>query len=115
MYSRIHRRFSSASDRKSKKWLEGKLRYAYEPTLEERIAEAFSRLPIGLKTSQLRVFARRCAKWRNDISHEGGHRSDEDRGAFQADLSDLTDALVFSFHSSYCMKSVSVMTNLWPL
>ena len=95
----IIERFSDAADRKIKKWLEGKLKYAYEPTLEERITEAFSRLPISLKTSQLRVFAKRCAKRRNDISHEGGHRSDEDRGAFLADLQDLTDALVFLFHA----------------
>jgi len=92
-------RFSDATDRKARKWLEGKLKYAYEPTLEERIVEAFSRLPISLKTNQLRIFARRCAKRRNDISHEGGHRSDEDRGVFQADLQDLTDALVFLFHA----------------
>lgn len=92
-------RFSNATDRKAKKWLEGKLKYAYEPTLEERIVEAFCRLPIGLKTSQLRVFARRCAKRRNDISHEGGCRSDGDPSAFRTELQDLTDALVFLFHA----------------
>jgi hypothetical protein len=95
----ILQRFKEPSDIKTKKWLSGKLKYAHEPNLEERIVEAFSRLPIGLDRSQLRAFAGRCAKRRNDISHEGGPRSGEDRGDFQGELQALTDALAYLFHA----------------
>jgi|SRR5271157_3890951 len=95
----ILERFNGRSERKTRKWLEGKLKYAHEPTLEERIVEAFGRLPIGLKTSQLRVFARRCARRRNDISHEGGRRLGEEQADFHGELQELTDALGYLFHA----------------
>jgi hypothetical protein len=92
-------RFSEPSDKKTREWLQEELKYAHEPTLKNRIVEAFKRLPVGLNTRQLKAFAVRCAKRRNDISHEGGCRSDEDPNAFRAELQDLTDALAFLFHA----------------
>src|ERR1035437_1598032 len=92
-------RFNERSDRRTKKWLEGKLKYAHESTLEQRIVEAFSRLPTGLKRSQLRAFAGRCAKRRNDISHEGGPRLGENRHKFDRELQELTEALAYLFHA----------------
>jgi len=96
---KIIERFNDPTDKKARKWLTSRLKYAHEPNLEERIVEAFSRLPIGLETGQLRAFAERCAKRRNNISHEGGCRSDEDPHAFRAELQNLTDALVCLFHA----------------
>lgn len=101
----ILERFNELSDRKTKKWLIGKLKYAHEPTLEERIVEAFGRLPIGLERSQLISFAGRCAKMRNDISHEGGRRSGEDRSDFHAELQELTDALGYLFHALLLLET----------
>ncbi len=95
----IIERFDEPSDKKAKKWLTSRLKYAHEPNLEERIVEAFGRLPISLATSQLRAFATRCAKRRNDISHEGGCRSDEDPNEFRSELQNLTDALCLLFHA----------------
>ena len=80
------------------KWLEGKIKYAYEPLLEERIYEVFQRLPFTMDTRKLRSFARRCASRRNDISHEGGPRPGENAEAFRSDIRELADALHYLFH-----------------
>lgn len=91
-------RFSGPGDGKLRQWLQGKLRYAYEPSLEDRIVETFSHLPLGIGPAQLRSFAKRCASRRNDISHEGGARPGQDTDAFRADIRDLAGALRYLFH-----------------
>jgi hypothetical protein len=92
-------RFTVPKEKKLKKWLEGKLRYAFEPTLEERIFESFKRLPIGINRLQLRRFAQRCAKRRNQISHEGGHRLGEDVSIFRSETLVLAEALRHLLHA----------------
>jgi hypothetical protein len=92
-------RFDQPVDKKDRQWLEGKLKYAHQPTLEQRIVEAFARLPVALDTAQLRAFAARCAARRNDISHEGGRRPGEAQEDFYDELWGLTDALAFLFHA----------------
>jgi hypothetical protein len=94
----ILRRFAEPADKKLRKWLDGKLRYAYEPTLEERIIEAFARLPLAIDRAQLRAFATRCAKRRNDISHEGGRQPGEDAEDFRSEIKRLAEALGYLFH-----------------
>lgn len=95
----ILKRFAEPVDKKLRQWLEGKLRYAYEPTLEERITDAFSKLPISIDPSQLRSFAARCAKRRNDISHEGGRRPGEDLESFRTEIRELAEALSYLVHA----------------
>lgn len=92
-------RFSEQSDKKLREWLEGKLKYAYEPTLENRIVESFQRLPLAIDPLKLKAFAERCARRRNDISHEGGRRPDEDTESFHAELHELAEALRYLFHA----------------
>jgi hypothetical protein len=82
-----------------REWLAGKLRYAYEPRLEDRIVESFQRLPFDLDPLKLRAFAARCARRRNDISHEGGSRPDEDAASFHSELRVLAEALQYLFHA----------------
>ena len=67
-------RFLAEGDKKLREWLAGRLKYAYEPRLEGRIVETFQRLPFAIDPRKLRTFAQRCARRRNDISHEGGRR-----------------------------------------
>jgi ApeA N-terminal domain 1 len=92
-------RFAEPGDKKLKDWLEGKLLYAYEPTLEERIIAVFNRLPVSINPVQLRSFAARCARRRNDISHEGGRRPDEGVESFRAEIRELGEALRYLFHA----------------
>ncbi len=93
-------RFANSEDKKLRKWLEGKLKYAYEPSLEDRIVEVLSRLPIRIETDQLRSFAKQCAKRRNEISHEGGAPQGEDAEIFQAEIRKLAEALRHLFHAA---------------
>ena len=92
-------RFLAEGDKKLREWLAGKLKYAYEPTLENRIVESFARLPFELDPLTLRAFAERCARRRNDISHEGGNRPGEDAESFRAELRTLAGALRHLFHA----------------
>lgn len=95
----VLKRFADPGDKKLEQWLDGKLRYAYEPTLEERIVETFNRLSLGIDSAQLRSFAARCAKRRNDISHEGGPRPGEDAEGFRTEIRELAEALRYLFHA----------------
>lgn len=62
------------ADEKDQKWLKGRLRYAAEPNLEQRIFETLKATPLGLDEKRLRRFAKSCADDRNDMSHFGEHR-----------------------------------------
>jgi hypothetical protein len=92
-------RFFGEGDKKVREWLAGRLKYAYEPTLENRIVESFDRLPFELDPPKLRAFAERCARRRNDISHEGGGRPGEDAESFRSELRVLAEALHHLFHA----------------
>jgi hypothetical protein len=95
----ILKRFADPSDKALKKWLAGKLKYAFEPTLEQRIVEVFSRLPFVINPAQLKSFATRVQNRRNDISHEGGPRPGEDIGSFRIEIGELAEALGYLFHA----------------
>ncbi len=92
-------RFSGKSDKTLRGWLAGKLKYAYEPKLEDRIVESFQRLPFELDPPKLRAFAERCARRRNEISHEGGSRPGEDTASFRSELRVLAEAFRYLFHA----------------
>lgn len=96
---KILERFGEASEKKLRDWLKSRLRYAYEPTLQERIVEVFSRLPFEIDSKQLQAFAERCAKRRNGISHEGGRLPGESVESFRADIGELAAALQYLFHA----------------
>ena len=116
---RIEEILSRASWRRRqelREWLAGKLRYAYEPTLEDRIVESFHRLPFELDPLALRAFAERCARRRNDISHEGGNRPGEDARVFAPNcarspkLSDICFTLFLheiGLSRDFCLKALT--------
>ena len=93
--SRILNLITSAKD---KKWLEGRLKNAHEPSLEERLFQLFEILPFSFGKRELRAFSKSCAESRNAISHFGGQRSG-DYSDFIHDLSIKSDALKFLYHS----------------
>ena len=95
----ILEKYGEPAEKKLHDWLKGKIRYAYEPTLQERIVEVFQRLPFEIDSKQLQAFAERCAKRRNGISHEGGRQPGESAESFRADIGELAEALQYLFHA----------------
>lgn len=47
-------------------------------SLQERLVDLFRGLPLNLEKKSLLVFCKECADRRNDLSHYGGYRKDED-------------------------------------
>ncbi len=95
--NRILMKFADPTEKKDKSWLAGKLKFAEDPTLQKRIVDIFSPLPIGLDRKRLDGFAKRCANRRNEISHFGGPKNNENYRLFYQDLVDLTQALGYLY------------------
>jgi hypothetical protein len=95
---KIERIIDQVSSGKDKKWLAHKLTYAYEPSLEDRIFEAFRALPIGIEPPRLRNFAKGCAELRNQISHYGGPRAGQ-YSDFLRKLDRISDVLSTLYHT----------------
>jgi ApeA N-terminal domain 1 len=87
------------NDSDDRRWLQKKLKYAYEPSLELRILECFRELPFSFGKGELERFAKECASRRNDISHEGGPRGDMDYASFSTSVNKLAEALDHLFHA----------------
>jgi ApeA N-terminal domain 1 len=96
---RILQKFIEHEDRKDLKWLKKRLKYADEPSLEMRIIESFTSLPLDIPQEALHKFAKRCADRRNQISHNGGPLSDETYAEFHQDLIYLTEAFKYLYHA----------------
>jgi hypothetical protein len=96
---RVERIVKAHQDAVDRKWLEGKLKHAHEPSLEARILECLRKLPFTFGKSQLERFAKVCADRRNDISHEGGPREGMDYASFNEETSGFADALDHLFHA----------------
>lgn len=94
--SRILEKITNKSDHR---WLEYRLRNASEPSLQERLLDLFSRLPLDLEESSLKRFCHRCSEIRNDISHFGGQRHRGDYQLFGTELSHLSLALAHLYHT----------------
>jgi hypothetical protein len=93
------------------KWLSKRLARAHEPNLEARLLECLRQLPIQFAKGELEKFAKACADRRNDISHEGGPRSDMDYSAFHQETSRLAEALDHLFHALLLYK-IGLPTNV---
>nr|WP_144161551.1 HEPN domain-containing protein [Paraburkholderia sp. BCC1885] len=74
------------------------MRYAAEPTLEQRLCATFEALPFGIDIQRLGSFAKACANIRNDLVHFGGQRTREQSADFLRELSWKADALGFFYH-----------------
>jgi hypothetical protein len=112
---RVQRILSEVTGKADRKWLKGKLKHAGEPTLEQRIFETFSRLPLSLSPKELRSFATSCANRRNDISHFGGQRPGGDYSEFVRELDLKNQALAYLVHA-YILLDIGVSPetlNFW--
>jgi hypothetical protein len=92
---RIVAQIAAQGDKDLIRW---RLKYAHEPSLEDRIFSAFKELPIGLDQSRLRSFAKACAKARNDISHFGARRHGGIYSDFVLELGKNSRALSTLYH-----------------
>lgn len=97
--TKIQRIIEQVTQTKDKKWLEGQLAHADEPSLEQRISETISSLPLELDENRIRKFAKDCAHARNDISHYGGQRQSGIYSEFLRDLNIKNDALSCLYHA----------------
>lgn len=104
---KIARILAQIERQKDRSWLEGKLEHAAEPSLEARIFETFSGLPLGLDADAVRKFSTVCAGRRNQISHFGGQRPTEDYREFILDLSRKSDALHYLYHA-FLLQEIGV-------
>ncbi|WKZ83956.1 hypothetical protein N5B55_09155 [Ralstonia pickettii] len=97
--AKIQRILDQVSEGKDKEWLAGRLRHAGEPSLQERLVDVLSVLPLGLERKRLHAFCKSCADRRNDISHFGGQREDGEYGEFTVDLVRKSEALACLYHA----------------
>ena len=91
--NKIQRILARIENTRDRRWLEGRLKNAHEPSLEQRIFETFKSLPLRFDDSRLRNFAKKCACMRNDISHFGGQRQSNDYAEFLRTLEQHSRAL----------------------
>jgi hypothetical protein len=98
LQEKICRILSQVERKRDKAWLRGKLRHAAEPSLEERLYDTFSALPLALDDDGLHAFCKECATKRNEISHYGGHTHAESYPSFVRSLDQKSDALSALYH-----------------
>jgi hypothetical protein len=96
---KIERILASVEDKKDKNWLKGRLKNAHEPSLEQRLYEVLSKLPIAFEKKELCKFAKRCADRRNELSHFAGMRDANKQRTFYDELQLLTQPLDFLYHA----------------
>jgi len=96
---KINRIVAQVSLAKDRCWLKGRLKNAAEPSLSERLVSIFSALPLPFDHSELKKFCKECQDRRNDISHFGGLRHEEQRyDEFMQDLDRKSNALSALYH-----------------
>ncbi|WP_175944883.1 HEPN domain-containing protein [Burkholderia pyrrocinia] len=98
LQEKVARILGAVKSTRDRKWLARKLQHAAEPSLEERLSEIFTLLPLDLDSDRLRSFAKSCADIRNDLAHFGGQRTRERSADFLLELSRKNDALGFFYH-----------------
>lgn len=97
--AKIQRILGQIGDKRDRKWLEGRLKHASEPSLAERLVDVLSLLPFNFDAKLLRAFCEACADRRNDVSHFGGQRHNGDYRTFIIDVAKKTEALAHLYHA----------------
>ncbi|MEM5295437.1 HEPN domain-containing protein [Burkholderia sp. JPY481] len=97
--AKIQRILDQVSGSNDKRWLEGQLKHAGEPSLKERLMDVLSSLPFGFERKRIEVFCKSCADRRNDMSHFGGQREGSDYQEFMIDLVKKSEALAYLYHA----------------
>ncbi|TAL56246.1 HEPN domain-containing protein [Pandoraea sp.] len=97
--AKIQRILDQVSGSDDKRWLEGQLKHAGEPSLKERLMDVLSALPLAFERTRMEVFCKSCADRRNDMSHFGGQREGSDYREFAVDLVKKSEALAYLYHA----------------
>lgn len=96
---KITRILSQISSGKDRRWLCGRLKYASEPSLSERLLGIFSSIPLSFNHDELKKFCKDCQDRRNDISHFGGVRQKNQKyDDFMRDIDKKSNALSALYH-----------------
>lgn len=95
---RIENIVTQIADKSDQKLVRRGLRFAHEPTLEERLFSVFKDLPLSLDRRRLRAFAHDCANARNSISHFGAQGHGHTYSEFILDLEKKSRALATLSH-----------------
>ncbi len=109
--AKIQRILDQISGSNDKRWLEGTLKHASEPSLKERLMDVLSALPLGFERKRVEVFCKSCADSRNDMSHFGGQREGNDYREFMMDLMKKSEALAYLYHA-VLLHEIGVNTDL---
>jgi len=110
--NKISRILSDVKLTRDRKWLEGKLRTAQEPSLSERFSELIFDLHLGLQKRNVNLFSERCAQLRNDIPHFGGLREKTDSyDNFISELIPFSNSLSI-LHEALLLSEVGVDTQI---
>ncbi|PWJ89518.1 hypothetical protein C8D77_107162 [Mesorhizobium loti] len=99
LVAKVQRILDAIATKKDRDWAERWLPQSDEPSLATRIAQLLATLPLEFQLGQLKTFAERCAKRRNDVSHFGGRRAPGDYDAFVDDIQLLSSALSVLYHA----------------
>ena len=97
--ARILSHVPPGKDRTWLKGLKGQLRRAGDPSLADRLFDLISSLPISLDAKQVRAFVEKCARLRNQISHEGGERKHSGYSKWVVGLHPMSEALDPLYHA----------------
>lgn len=96
---KIKRIINCVEPKKDKNWLEGRLKFAAEPTLDERLYSLISSLDIGLEEPNIRDFCKECASLRNEIAHFGRKHAEKSYDDFLLDAHIKSEALLYLYQS----------------
>lgn len=108
---KIERILSQIEAQKDRRWLEGRLKNAGEPSLKERLLDIFSGLLLNFDAKALDAFCSECANRRNDVSHYGGVRSEGSYSDFITDLDRKSSVLKVLYHAAL-LKEIGVEQEL---
>ena len=99
LLEKFNRILKNVQLKKDKKWISNQFEKCKEPKLETRIFESFVFLTDDIEKGKLQEFAKKCAKFRNDISHFGGQRQQGDYTKFVLEVGNLIRALLYLYHA----------------
>ncbi|WP_125833895.1 HEPN domain-containing protein [Pseudomonas sp. o96-267] len=97
-------RNSTNLNRSDRKWLTKRLEREVEITLNQRLKDIFSELPIIIDDVELNTFCTECANRRNDISHFGGNRGERSYDDFINEIKIKTAAILHLYHAAILLK-----------
>ncbi len=83
---------------KDRNWLTGRLKYAAEPSLKERLIDLFKTLPLPISNVSLEQFCKTCAGYRNGLFHFGTSRDQLSYEDFTLKLHKISRALSVLYH-----------------